>query len=98
MKLIGEFMDYYGFAQKYHFSFQARKNQDEIGKQYILCIVPTARISEIIDGLKPEKKKRVCIYGQVNRNLDDKVDKIRVEYISEEEDFNPAQVKFFKYK
>jgi len=54
IKIIGRFVDYYGLARKYHFSFQARKNQDEIGKQKTICIVDDSKVSEIIDLLKPE--------------------------------------------
>jgi hypothetical protein len=97
VKIVGQFMDYYGLAQKYHFSFQARKKQGEIGKQYILCIVPEQEIANIIDYLKPGNKKDLCIYGKAQKNAEGKYDKMKIEYISQQEDFNPDQVELFTY-
>jgi len=97
LTLVGKFMDYYGRAQKYHFSFQARKKQDEIGRHYILCIVPEDKIDEIIEYLKPSNKDNVSIYGLATKNHEGKFDKIKVQYISKDEDFNPDQVNLFDY-
>ncbi len=97
IKLVGKFMDYYGRAQKYHFSFQTRKKQDETGRQYILCIVPQDKIDELIDHLKPSHKKNICIFGKATKDSDGKIDKIKIRYISEDEDFNPEQVTLLQY-
>lgn len=95
MRIMGKFIDYYGLAHKYHFSFQARKNQEEIGKQKILCkIENNIKISEIIDLLKPEnQEKNICIIGKATKNSEDKVDKIKIEAISDDEYFDPKQAK-----
>lgn len=91
MKIIGKFVDYYGLAHKYHFSFQARRSQNEIGKQKILCIVDEGRISEVIDHLKPERSANMSIFGKATRDADGKVDKIKIDWISEDINFNPDQ-------
>lgn len=92
-KIIGKFVDFYGMAHKYHFAFQARRNQDDIGKKKILCIVEEDKISKILDYLKPENNKNVCIFGRAARDWEDKVDKIKIEWFSEDENFNPNQTK-----
>jgi hypothetical protein len=96
IKIIGKFIDYYGMAHKYHFSFQARKEQETIGKQKVLCKVKDSEISKIIDYLKPEKqKKNICIFGKATKNNEDKIDKIKIEWFSEDENYNPKQIKAF---
>lgn len=96
IKVIGKFIDYYGMAHKYHFSFQARKNQEEIGKQKILCKTDGLNMSEIIDLLKPEKQeKNICISGKATKNSDGKIDKIKIDWFNEDENFNPDQGKLF---
>lgn len=92
-KLVGKFVDFYGLAHKYHFAFQARKKQDDVGKQKILCIVDKEKISKILDYLKPENSKNVCIFGKATRDWEGKVDKIKIEWISEKEDYDPNQTK-----
>lgn len=90
--IAGKFIDYYGLAHKYHFSFQARKNQDDVGKQKILCILPESKISEIIDYLKPENNKNnVCIHGKATRDWDGKIDKIKIDWVNEDANYNPDQ-------
>jgi len=92
-KVKGIFVDYYGLAHKYHFSFQARKNQDKIGKQKILCMVDKNQISEFIDLLKPEnQKKNICIFGKSTRNREGKIDKMKISSFSLNEDFDPNQL------
>lgn len=91
-KIIGRFVDFYWLAHKYHFAFQARKNQEEIGKQKILCVVEESEISRLLDYLKPEFDKNICIYGQAIRDWEDKVDKIKIEWVNEDEDFDPKQI------
>lgn len=90
-QIVGKFVDFYGLAHKYHFVFQARKKQDDIGKQKILCIVKEDQISKILDYLKPEFSKNVCIFGKATRDWEDKVDKIRIEWVNEDENCNPGQ-------
>ena len=81
-------------ARKYHFSFQARKNLDEIGKQKILCKLKKIEISEIIDLLKPENQKaNVCIFGKAIKDKDGKIDKIYIEWFNTDENYNPNQIK-----
>jgi hypothetical protein len=87
----GQFVDFYGLAHKYKFSFQARKKQEEFGKQKILCIVEDAMISEILDLLKPENKKNICIHGKATRDQDGKLDKIKIEWFNVNPDYNPNQ-------
>ncbi len=95
MKLVGQFMNFYAMAHKYKFTFQARKNQEEVGKQYILCIIDGSKINEFIDLLKPENKERnVCIWGKATKDIDDKVDKIKISHWSYDESDDPNQQKF----
>lgn len=86
------FVDYYGLAHKYHFSFQARKNQDEIWKQKILCIVDNAIISQAIDYLKPENSRNITIFWNAVLDSEWKVDKIKIKWISNDPNFNPDQI------
>ena len=81
--IIGRFIDYYGFAHKYHFSFQARKQQDKIGKHKILCMVETKEISKILDLLKPENESKgnVIIIGKATKDSEWKIDKIKIDSI-----------------
>lgn len=96
IKIIGKFVDYFGMAQKYHFSFQARKNQEEIGKQKILCKTDDLNVSEIIDLLKPEKQENnICISGKATKSSDGKIDKIKIDWVNEDENFNPDQKSLF---
>lgn len=96
IKIVGKFVDYFGMAQKYHFSFQARKNQEEIGKQKILCKTDDLNVSEIIDLLKPEKQENnICIFGKATKSNDGKIDKIKIDWVNEDENFDPNQEKLF---
>jgi hypothetical protein len=97
VKLVGQFMDYYGLAQKYHFSFQARKNLEEVGRQYILCIVPEQKIPQLIDYLKPENRRNITVFGRGTRNIEGKIDKVKITFVSEAEDYNPEQTEMFEY-
>lgn len=92
IKITGKFIDFYGLAHKYHFSFQARKKQDDIGKQKILCIVQENEISKVIDYLKPENSKNnITISGKATRDFENKVDKIKIEWINEDDNYDPNQ-------
>lgn len=89
--IIGKFVDFYGLAHKYHFAFQARKKQEDFGKQKILCIVNEDQISKILDYLKPEFDKNVCISGKAIRDWENKIDKIKIDWVNEDENYNPNQ-------
>lgn len=94
--IVGKFIDYFGMARKYHFSFQARKNIEGIGKQKILCKLKSITISEVIDLLKPEnQKKNICIFGKATLDKEGKVDKIYIEWINSNENYNPDQERMF---
>ncbi len=90
------FVDYYGLAHKYHFSFQARKNQDEIWKQKILCIIDPEMISQAIDYLKPENSHNVTICWNAVLDSEWKVDKLKIKWISSDPNFNPNQTKLIR--
>lgn len=96
VKLIGQFIDYHTLAHRYKFSFQARKNQDEHGKQKILCIIEESKISEILDLLKPENKKNVCVSGKATKDLEGKLDKVKIDWFNEDPDYNPDQESLLK--
>lgn len=94
VRLVGKFVDYYGMAHEYHFSFQARKEQEEVGKQKILCKVDKTKITEFIDLLKPENQERnIYICGLATKSSDGKVDKIKIEWVSFDQNYNPHQKK-----
>ena len=92
-KIVGQFIDFYGMAHKYHFSFQARKEQEVYGKQKILCIVDDAEITKILELLKPENRKNVCIKGMATKDRENKIDKIKIEWVSEDLNYDPDQTK-----
>jgi hypothetical protein len=95
-RIVGKFIDYHGLAHKYHFTFQARKNQSETGKQKILCKVDESRVSEFIDLLKPEhQEENICIGGKATESPDGKIDKIIVEWFSKDVNYDPHQTKMF---
>jgi hypothetical protein len=91
VKITGQFVDFYSLAHKYTFAFQARKQQDVFGKQKILCIVRDDDISKIINYLKPENRIDLCIFGKATKDFEGKIDKIQIEWFSENPDFNPNQ-------
>lgn len=90
-KVIGQFVDSYSLAHKYKFAFQARKQQEDYGKQKILCIVEPEMISEIYELMKPENKGNVCIKGKAMRDKEGRLDKIKIEWINRDENYNPNQ-------
>lgn len=87
----GQFVDFHGLAHKYKFSFQVRRQQEDYGKQKILCIVEDSKISEILDLMKPENKKNVCIHGKATKDKEGKLDKIMIDWFNEDADYNPSQ-------
>lgn len=92
VKIVGKFIDFYGLAHRYHFSFQARKEQDVYGKQKILCVVDRDEISTMIDLLKPEIKSNICIKGMATKDREGKIDKIRIDWANTDPDYNPNQL------
>lgn len=92
-RIIGQFTDYFDLASKYHFAFQPRKNTSRFGKNRILCIVPKKYIGMIFDEFKKEKKDRnnLVIGGIINKDEDGNIDKIKIEWISDNENFDPQQ-------
>lgn len=95
-KIIGQFVDFHGLAYRYKFSFQARKDQDNFGKQKILCIVDEKQVSDILELLKPENKKNICISGKAIRDMENRVDKIKIDWFNENPDFNPDQTELLQ--
>lgn len=91
VKIIGQFIDFYGMATKYHFSFQARREQEKYGKQKVLCIVDENETSKILDLLKPDNRKNVCVKGMATKDRESRIDKIKIEWINEDPTFNPNQ-------
>lgn len=93
-KIVGQFVDYYDLASKYHFAFQARKNIETVGKKKILCVVPEENFSMILDEFKKTKKdrKNLCLSGSIIRDADGRVDKIKVDWISTNENYDPSQL------
>ena len=80
-------------AQKYHCSFQARREQDRIGKQKILCILNSEKQKdEVLDLLKDREKNHIVhIFGRATRDWEDRIDKIKIEWINSNENYNPNQ-------
>ena len=95
-KIVGQFVDFHGLAHRYKFSFQARKDQDNFGKQKILCIIDEGQVSDVLDLLKPENKKNVCISGKAVRDTENRVDKIKIDWFNENPDFNPNQTELLQ--
>ncbi|MDR2063822.1 MAG: hypothetical protein LBQ02_03490 [Candidatus Nomurabacteria bacterium] len=91
-RIVGQFVEFHGLAYKYRFSFQARKEQDKYGKQKILCVVDDNKTSEILDLLKPENKKNICIHGMAVKDFMGKLDKIKIDWFNENPDYNPNQM------
>ena len=92
-KVVGQFVDSYSLAHKYKFAFQARKQQEDYGKQKILCIVEPEMISEIYELMKPENRGNVCIKGKAMRDKENRLDKIKIEWINRDENYDPNQTR-----
>lgn len=93
VKVVGQFVDFHTLAHRYKFSFQARREQEIYGKQKILCIVDINMVSEIVDLLKPENKKNICIGGKATKDAEGRLDKIKVDWFNEDINFNPDQTR-----
>mgnify|MGYP000567548374 FL=1 len=48
-------------------------------------------ISEIYELMKPENKGNVCIKGKAMRDKESRLDKIKIEWINRDENYNPNQ-------
>lgn len=96
-RIIGQFTDYFDLASKYHFAFQPRKKTSYFGKNRILCIVPKKYMRMIFDQFQKEKnnRKNLAIGGTINKDEEGHVDKIKIEWISESENFDPCQITMF---
>ena len=91
IKITGKFIDFFGMAQKYHCSFQARREQGKVGKQKILCILNSEEQKDkVLDLLKDRDSQNILyIFGRATRDWDDRVDKIKVDWINTDENYNP---------
>lgn len=94
IKIVGRFIDFHGLARKYHFSFQARKDVENFGRQKIHCMTEELDNSKILDLLKLENAKNVCVHGWATRNWEGKVDKMKIEFVCANERENPYQEGF----
>lgn len=93
LTLVGRFLDFYGMATKYKFSFQARKKTKQYGKQKILCIVSDENLeAQIIDVLKPNNKHDVVINGRATTDWEGNIDKIKINWVNDDPNFNPDQL------
>ena len=94
--IYGRFLDYRGMATKYRFSFQARKNTKEYGKQKVLCIVEDQTMeASILDLLKPQNKKNIILNGLATKSWDGNLDKMKIKWFDENPDYNPEQLEMF---
>ncbi|MCA9353129.1 hypothetical protein KC901_03020 [Patescibacteria group bacterium] len=93
--ITGKFIDFFGMAQKYHCSFQSRREQEKTGKQKILCILETdAQKDNVLELLKDRSSEHlVYVHGRATRDWEDRIDKLRVEWISKDKNYNPNQTK-----
>lgn len=89
--ITGKFVDYYGLAHKYFFSFQVRRDIEKYGRQKILCLVVKERVSEILDLLKPENAKNVTLSGLATRDKENRLDKIKVDLWVDEQGVSSDQ-------
>ena len=91
VRIVGRFIDSYGLAQKYQFALQVREDIGMYGKQKVLCEMPVELISPTYDLLKPENRKNVTVKGLATRDNENRLDKMKVEWYSDDPDHNPDQ-------
>ena len=91
VRIVGRFIDSYGLAQKYQFALQVREDVGMYGKQKVLCEMPAELISPTYDLLKPENRKNVTVKGLATRDNENRLDKMKVEWYSDDPDHNPDQ-------
>ncbi|GEM_PF-1070493 len=95
VKIVGRFIDSYGLAQRYKFALQVRKETGRYGKQKVLCDMPANLISPTYDLLKPENRKDVTVKGLATRDNENRLDKMKIEWYSDDPDYNPDQANLF---
>lgn len=91
VRIVGRFIDSYGLAQKYQFALQVREDVGMYGKQKVLCEMPAELISPTYDLLKPENRKNVTVKGLATRDNENRLDKMKVEWYSDDPDHNSDQ-------
>lgn len=91
VRIVGRFIDSYGLAQKYQFALQVREDIGMYGKQKVLCEMPVELISPTYDLLKPENRKNVTVKGLATRDNENRLDKIKIEWYSDDANYNPDQ-------
>ena len=96
-RIVGRFIDSYGLAQKYQFALQVREDVGMYGKQKVLCEMPAELISPTYDLLKPENRKNVTVKGLATRDNENRLDKMKVEWYSNNPDHNPDQTDMMNY-
>ncbi len=97
VRIVGRFIDSYGLAQKYQFALQVREDVGMYGKQKVLCEMPAELISPTYDLLKPENRKNVTVKGLATRDNENRLDKMKVEWYSNNPDHNPDQTDMMNY-
>jgi hypothetical protein len=97
VRIVGRFIDSYGLAQKYQFALQVREDVGMYGKQKVLCEMPAELISPTYDLLKPENRKNVTVKGLATRDNENHLDKMKVEWYSNNPDHNPDQTDMMNY-
>lgn len=93
VSIQGKFIDYYGMAHKYFFSFQVRKDVEKYGRRKVLCLLPKERVSAVLDMLKPENNPTVLLSGRATRDKENKLDKIKIESWTDEHGASSDQQK-----
>lgn len=91
VRIVGRFIDSYGLAQKYQFALQVREDIAMYGKQKVLCEMPAELISSTYDLLKPENRKNVTVKGLATRDNENRLDKMKIEWYSDDPNYNPDQ-------
>lgn len=92
VRIVGRFIDSYGLAQKYQFALQVREDIGMYGKQKVLCEMPVELISPTYDLLKPENRKNVTVKGLATRDNENRLDKMKIEWYSDDINHNPDQI------
>lgn len=93
--IIWQLIEYHWLAHKYHFTFQARKEQEKFWKQKILCVVDEDQHSKYIDLLKPENKWNIKVIWLATFDNDDKVDKMKILNFTKNLNIDPNQESLF---
>lgn len=97
VKIVGRFIDSYGLAHRYQFALQVKRDTGKYGKQKVLCDMPAELISPTYDLLKPENRKDVLVKGLATRDSENRLDKMKVEWYSDDLEYNPDQTSLLNY-